>query len=108
MDVVKQLEKQIINLLQIGWRSRIIKIGFDDTLKELKANKKGFLILAKDISKRTKRNILFKYNGDYFELFSKKDLGDFLGKNEIGIIFVPENKFGKKLKEIIKKYLEIN
>ena len=107
MDIKKQLEKQIINLLQLGWRSRVIKIGFDDTIKELKNNKNGFLILAKDISQRTKRNILFKYSGKYYELFTKKELGSFIGKREVGIIFIPYTKFGKKLKEKIEKYIEI-
>ncbi len=107
MEVKKQLEKQIINLLQLGWRSRVIKIGFDDTLNELKAEKKGFLILARDISKRTKRNILYKYDGEYYELFSKEDLGKFLGKKEVGIIFIPDTKFGKKIKDTVEKYLEV-
>ncbi len=107
MEVKKQLEKQIINLLQLGWRSRVIKIGFDDTLRELKTGKKGFLILAKDISKRTKRNILYKYDGEYYELFSKEDLGKFLGKKEVGIVFIPDTKFGRKIKETVEKYLEV-
>ena len=107
MEIKEKLKNEIINLIQLGWRSRIIKIGFDDVLNELKQGKEGFLILAEDISKRTKRNILFKYKGDYFELFTKKDLGKFIGKREVGIIFVPNTKFGKKLKEKIEKYLEI-
>jgi ribosomal protein L7Ae-like RNA K-turn-binding protein len=107
MEVKENLKKQIINLIQLGWRSRTITIGFEDSMKELKKGKKGFLILAENISDRTKRNILFKYNGDWFQLFTKEDLGKFIGKREVGIIFVPETKFGKKLKELIKKYKEI-
>jgi len=108
MEVKEHLRKQIVNLIQLGWRSRAIKIGFDDVVNELKKGKGGFLILAEDISDRTKRNILFKYKGDFFQLFSKKELGEFIGKREVGVIFVPEGKFGNKLKELIKKYKEID
>ncbi len=104
----ESLEKQIINLLQIGWRSRQIKIGFDDTVKELEKGKKGFLILAEDISDRTKRNILRKTKVEYFQIFTKLSLGYALGRGEVGIIFVPETKFGLKLKNLLKQYLQLD
>jgi ribosomal protein L7Ae-like RNA K-turn-binding protein len=107
MDIKENLKKQILNLIQLGWRGRGITIGFEDTINELKRGKKGFLILAEDISDRTKRNILYKYEGDYFQLFSKDELGRAIGKREVGIIFIPEGKFGNKLKALIKKYKEI-
>ncbi len=103
----QQIEKQIISLLQLGWRSRQIKIGYDDVLFALKKGQKGFLILAEDISKRTQRNILFKYTGDYYKLFTKDKLGRAIGKNEVGIIFIPQNKYGQKLKQLIEKYEQI-
>jgi predicted RNA-binding protein YlxR (DUF448 family) len=108
METKEQLKKQIMNLIQLGWRSRAITIGFEDTIRELKKGKKGFLILAEDISDRTKRNILYKFEGDHFHLFTKDELGRFIGKREVGIIFVPEGKFGRKLKETIRKYLQIS
>jgi len=105
-DVREKLKKNIINLIQIGWRSRQIKIGFEDTLKEIKRGKKGFLIIAEDVAERTKRNILREFQGDYFSIFKKSQLGHFLGKGEVGIIFVPETKFGLKLKNLLVQYLE--
>ncbi len=102
MEIIGSIEKNIKNLIQLGWKSRLIKIGYDDTLKELKKGIKGFLIIAEDLSKRTKRNILYKYEGDFFEIFNKKEIGKMLGKKEVGIIFVPENKYGLKLKKLIK------
>ncbi len=104
----ENLKKQIINLLQIGWRSRQIRIGFDDTLKELEKGKKGFIILATDIAERTKRNILRMHKGEVFQLFTKLEIGNFLGRGEVGIIFVPETKFGLKLKNLLKQYLELD
>jgi len=106
-DILTNMEKQILNMLQIAWKGRLIKIGYDDVVNELKKGKKGFLIIAKDISKRTKRNILFKYKGDFFEVFSKKLLGSSIGKKEVGIIFIPETKLGLKIKDLLNKYEQL-
>lgn len=106
-EIKKNLLKQIKNFIQIGWRGRLIKIGFDDTVKEIKKGKEGFLILAGDIAERTKRNILKLGNLEYYQLFTKDELGSFIGKKEVGIIFVPHNKFGLKLKSLIAQYFEL-
>ncbi|NPA58385.1 MAG: hypothetical protein GXN94_03715 [Aquificae bacterium] len=106
-EVEKQLEKQIIQMLQIGWRGRIITIGYDEVEKLLKKNKKGFLIIATDTAERTKRNILKDRQVEHFQLFTKSRLGEALGKKEIGIIFVPNTKFGLKLKGLIAQYSEL-
>lgn len=107
MKVKEDILKNIRSLIQLGWKGRLIKIGYDDTLKSLKKGEKGFLIIVKDISKRTKRNILYKYDGDYFEIFTKKELGNMIGKKEVGIIFIPENKYGLKLKDSLQKALQL-
>ncbi|WP_238527222.1 L7Ae/L30e/S12e/Gadd45 family ribosomal protein [Persephonella marina] len=102
-----QLRKQIVNLIQIGWRGRIISIGYDQAEKEINKGRKGFLILATDVAERTKRNILRLFKGDYFEIFTKEELGSFIGKKNVGLIFVPETKFGLKLKSLIKQFLDL-
>ena len=106
-QIKAQLEKQITNLIQIGWRGRIIKIGYNEAEKALKKGKKGFLIIAEDVAERTKRNILRVKNVEYFQIFNKLQLGSFIGKKEVGIIFVPETKFGLKLKGLIAQYIEL-
>ncbi|NPA53672.1 MAG: hypothetical protein GXO21_03280 [Aquificae bacterium] len=107
-NVKENLKKQIVNFLQLGWRSRQIKIGFDDSIKEIRKGKKGFLIVAEDIAERTKRNILREHKGEYFQIFKKAEIGHFLGRGEVGIIFVPETKFGLKLKNLLKQYLQLD
>ena len=106
-EIKQALLKQIISLIQIGWRGRLIKIGYEDTQKELEKGKKGFLIIAEDIAERTKRNILRERNTEFYQLFTKEQLGKFIGKKEVGIIFVPLNKFGLKLKGLIAQYFEL-
>ena len=108
LETVKEnLKKQVINHIQLGWRSRLIKIGYEDTEKEIKKGKKGFLILATDVAERTKRNILRLFDGEYFQIFLKEELGQFIGKKTVGIIFVPETKFGLKLKSLVKQFLDL-
>ena len=106
-EIKQALLKQIISLIQIGWRGRLIKIGYEDTQKELQKDRKGFLIIAEDIAERTKRNILRERNTEFYQLFTKEQLGKFIGKKEVGIIFVPLNKFGLKLKGLIAQYFEL-
>lgn len=84
-----QLRKQIVNLIQIGWRGRIISIGYDQAEKEINKGRKGFLILATDVAERTKRNILRLFKGDYFEIFTKEELGSFIGKKKCGTNICP-------------------
>jgi len=102
-----QIKRQLISHIQIGWRGRILKIGYDQTEKEIKKGKKGFIIFASDVAERTKRNILRLFNGDYFVIFTKEELGNLIGKKNVGIIFVPETKFGLKLKSLIKQFLDL-
>ncbi|WP_457622871.1 hypothetical protein [Persephonella sp.] len=106
LDKVKnKLMEQIIRHIQIGWRGRIIKIGYDNAFNEIQKGTKGFLILSTDLAERTKRNILRLFRGDYYQIFKKEELGRFLGKEKVGIIFVPETKFGLKLKGLIEQFL---
>ncbi len=105
--MTKKLEKQIINMIQLGWRSGQIKIGYDELEKAVKQREKGFVIIAQDIAERTKRNILRVFRGECFSLFTKEELGKFLGKKTVGVVFVKENKFGLKLKNLVKQFLEL-
>ncbi|NPA52035.1 MAG: hypothetical protein GXO22_04000 [Aquificae bacterium] len=103
----EKLQKSVINMIQLGWRSGQIKIGYTELEKASKKGEKGFIIIATDIAQRTKRHIFRVFNGDCFEIFTKEELGQFLGKKTIGVIFVKENKFGLKLKNLIKQYLQL-
>ncbi len=106
-SVKNKIRKNIVNLIQLGWRSGQIKIGYDQLEKLSQKGEKGFIIIATDIAQRTKRHIFRVFKGDCFSLFTKEELGSFLGKKTVGIIFVKENKFGLKLKNLIKQFLQL-
>lgn len=61
-----EVEKKVVSLLQLAYRSGKLKFGFEN-LHKLKG--KYFLILAKDLSENTKKNIL-KLNR--FEIYFSK------------------------------------
>ncbi len=103
-NIKEQLFKQILNFLQLGWRSRQIKIGLDDVLKEIKKGRKGYIILAKDFSERSKRKLFNAYQGEVLEFSNKSTLGEALGKREVGLIFIPYNNYGSKLKDLLRNY----
>ena len=105
--IEKKIEKQIINMIQIGWKSGQIKIGFDELEKRTKKGEKGFIIIASDIAERTKRNIFRVFKGKCFQLFKKEDLGRFIGKKTVAVIFVKENKFGLKLKNLVEQFFNL-
>ncbi len=107
ISVEEKLKKQIVNLIQLGWKAGIVKIGYDELEKLSKRGEKGFIILALDIAERTKRNIFRVFKGDCYQLFTKDDLGKFIGKKTVGVIFVKDNKFGLKLKNLIEQFLKL-
>jgi len=106
-QILKQLENRINQLLQIGWRGRIITIGYDEVEKLLNKNKKGFLILAEDLAERSKRNILRDRDIQFYHFSTKGKLGSLIGRGEVGIVFVPDTKFGLKLKNLLNQYNQI-
>jgi len=106
-ELLNKLEKQIINQIQLGWRSRLVKIGLEDTLMQIKKGKKGIAILAKDFSDRSKRKLFNVFNGKYFYFLTKEKLGKILGKQEVGVLFIPYNRFSLKLENLLNQYLTL-
>lgn len=106
-ELLNKLEKQIINQIQLGWKSRLVKIGLEDTLLQIKKGKKGIVILANDFSYRSKRKLFNVFNDKYFYFLTKEKLGKILGKQEVGILFIPYNKFSLKLENLLNQYLTL-
>jgi len=95
--------EKIKNLIQIGWKGRLIKISLEEALKN--KNKKGFIILAEDSSENTKKKVINNFK-EYYILFKKEEIGALLGKKEVAVVFVPYNKFGINLKNLIQSYFK--
>lgn len=106
-ELLNKLEKQIINQIQLGWRSILVKIGLEDTLMQIKKGKRGIAILAKDFSERSKRKLFNVFNGKYFYFLTKEKLGKILGKQEVGVLFIPYNRFSLKLENLLNQYLTL-
>jgi ribosomal protein L7Ae-like RNA K-turn-binding protein len=106
-ELLNKLENQIKRQIQLGWKSRLVKIGLEDTLSQIKKGKKGIVILAKDFSERSKRKLFNIFDGKYFYFLTKENLGKMLGKQQVGIIFIPYNKFSLKLENLLNQYLTL-
>ena len=93
-------ERKIDTLLQLSFRARKIKFGYENVNKV-----KGdtFVIIAKDLSENTKRYILNRFKGEVFQYKTKEELGRLFGKNQVGVIILPKNEINLKIKEIFKK-----
>ena len=93
-------ERKIDTLLQLSFRARKIKFGYENVNKV-----KGdtFVIIAKDLSENTKRYILNRFKGEVFQYKTKEELGKLFGKNQVGVIILPKNELNLKIKEIFKK-----
>ena len=93
-------ERKIDTLLQLSFRARKIKFGYENVNKV-----KGdtFVIIAKDLSENTKRYILNRFKGEVFQYKTKEELGRLFGKNQVGVIILPRNELNLKIKEIFKK-----
>lgn len=106
-ELLNKLEKQIVSQIQLGWRSRLVKIGLEDTLEQVKKGKKGIVILAKDFSERSKRKLFNVFKGKCYYFLTKAKLGKILGKQEVGVLFIPYNRFSLKLENLLNQYLTL-
>jgi ribosomal protein L7Ae-like RNA K-turn-binding protein len=94
-------ERKLDSLLQLSFKARKLKFGYENIDK---VKGKAFIIVAKDLSENTKKHILKRFKGDIFTYKTKNELGNLFGKNEIGVIILPENEINLKIKEIFRRF----
>lgn len=82
---------KVYSMLGIARKGGNISIGYDVTCMDIKENKSKLVLIAKDASDKTKKNILFicdKYNIKYIEYGEKEVLGKSLGKKLVSVLSV--------------------
>jgi ribosomal protein L7Ae-like RNA K-turn-binding protein len=94
-----EAEKKVVSLLQFAYRSGKLKFGFENLYK-LKG--KYFLILAKDLSENTKKDILKLNRFEIYFFKNKQELGKIFGKNNVGVVAVLEDNLGREIKRFLK------
>lgn len=94
-------ERKIDSLIQLSYKARKIILGYENINK---VKGKYFLIIAKDLSENTKKHILKRFKGEIFIYKTKKELGNLIGKNEIGVMILPETEINLRIKETLKNF----
>lgn len=94
-----EAERKVVSLLQFAYRSGKLKFGFEN-LYRLKG--KYFLILAKDLSESTKKDILKLNKFEIYFFKNKQELGKIFGKNNVGVVAVLEDSLGREIKRFLK------
>ena len=110
-DLSDKVLKKIISLLGMARKSRMVVMGFDPVLDSLKKEPGGLLILAEDLAENT-RNKLQEANKDAADgavsIFTKEALGEMLGGQPVGLVYVPRRDFSAAIKKEILRFLNIS
>lgn len=84
---------KIYSILGIARKGGKISIGFDETLFEIKNKKSKLVIISKDASEKTKKNIQFeckKYDVNFIEFGEKEQIGRCLGKRVVSVLSISD------------------
>ena len=82
-------EDKIYGLIGLAARARKLAYGYDSVVELIKKNKAKLVIVAKDASEKTKKNIEYisnKYNVKFITFGNKEKLSHIIGKENIVII----------------------
>lgn len=91
------------SLLRLAYKAGSVKFGFE-TLEKVRGD--YFLILAKDLSERTKRNIFYKFKVDVYQLWDKEKLSNLFRKSNVGVVIVRKDGLGEKIQAILERSLK--
>jgi ribosomal protein L7Ae-like RNA K-turn-binding protein len=91
---------KIYSMLGIARKGGNISIGFDSTKLNIEKNKSFLVIIARDASEKTKKNIQFicdNYNCEYIEFGEKELLGKSLGKKVVSVLSISDKNIASYL-----------
>lgn len=95
--------EQTLKMLRFAHRARKLTFGMSGTLNSLKKGKTNAIILANDLAQNAENKLkplLSKKRTPIFRCGTKKQLGDFFGREELGIIGVGDASFAKAIQKI--------
>ena len=110
-DLNDKVLKKIISLLGMARKSRKVVMGFDPVLEGLRKEPGGLLILARDLADNT-RNKLKEANRSAADgavsIFTKEALGEMLGGQPVGLVYVPRRDFSAAIRKEIDRLFNIS
>lgn len=91
---------KIYSMLGLARKGGKISIGFDVTVIEIKNKKSVLVLIAKDASEKTKKNILYfckNHNCEYIEYGEKELLGKSLGRKMVSVLSINDDNIASYL-----------
>lgn len=103
-QTVNALKDYFLHLLSLSHKTGVTVVG-QDSIRELPPEKEGTLILAADLSPKTKERLKRKGRFTVLEdLFTSEELGNALRKEtRAGAVFVEKVGLGRKLHSVAEK-----
>ena len=103
---LKALKDYFLHLLSLSHRTGVTVVG-QDSIKELKS-REGTLVLASDLSEKTKKRLIRESYLVVDSLFSSEEIGNALRKERrAGAVFVERVGIGRKLYSVGEKLLNL-
>lgn len=93
-----------LSTLGLAARARKIVTGEELIIKNIQKNRVKLVLLANDISERTKKTLTNKcdyYEVPYIEVDNRERLGQAIGKNERVAVAIIDQGFAKKIASLL-------
>lgn len=102
------LKEKIMNLIHMAVKARKVTFGCDAVIRE--ATKEGLLILALDVSDRTKKKINNEISNKWISLceWGQKQWFSTLNGKEVGVIYINDRNFAQGIIRLINQYVAMN
>lgn len=98
------MNKSYLNLLGIAYRARKCTLGEDLIIKDIQNKKAKIVLIANDISDKTKKKMIDKcttYEVDYIVVDDRETLGQAMGKSDRVAIAITDYGFAKKFRTLL-------
>lgn len=98
------MASKYLNLLGLAYRARKITTGEDLIIKDIQSNRVKLVLLANDMSDRTRKQLINKcefYKVPYIEVDDRQTLGQAIGKPERVAVAITDQGFAKKIQSLL-------
>ncbi len=93
-----------LNLLGLCYRARKCVVGEELILQSVQSNQAKLVLIAQDISERSKKTLVNKcmsYHVPYFIVEGRTELGRAIGKSDRVAVSIIDNGFANKMAELL-------
>ncbi|WP_019413993.1 YlxQ family RNA-binding protein [Paenisporosarcina sp. TG20] len=100
-------QQQILQLLGLAVRARMLTSGEELVVKEIRNNKAKLVIISTDASDNTMKKIQDKcksYNVELHVFGDRSDLGHATGKAARVVLAITDEGFAKKITELLNEF----